>query len=154
MNRTSLSTVLSLVPALVAIAAPLTAPAQQSIYEDFSGSTTTNSWWFFNGACLTASTLAGAEPTVTNGVGGGGQIPGCTTIATSYYTKSSGETLVGEITLSNTTADPVGQGALRFTNGSPYGYTENGGIIFSTTFATGQGGAITVKTRAYRGHSG
>jgi len=154
MNRKSLSTVLSLLVALVAAAAPLTVRAQQSIYEDFSGTTTNNSWWYFNGACLTASTLAGAEPAVVSGVGGGGQIPGCTTIATTYYTKSSGETLVGGITLSNTTADPVGQGALRFTNGSPYGYSENGGIIFSTPFATGQGVSITFKTVTYLGDSG
>src|SRR3974377_2048076 len=141
MNRKSLSTVLSLLTALVATAAPLTATAQQSIYEDFAGATTNNSWWFFNGACLTASTLAGAEPTVTAGVGGGGQIPGCTHIAPSCYTGSGGEVLVPGINLSNTTPDPVAQGALRFTNGSPYGYSENGGIIFSKPVATGQGGA-------------
>src|SRR3974377_1903484 len=154
MNRKSLSTVLSLLTALVATAAPLTATAQQSIYEHFTGATTNNSWWFFNGACLTASTLAGAEPTVTAGVGGGGQIPGCTTIATSYYTGSGGEVLVPGINLSNTTPDPVAQGALRFTNGSPYGYSENGGIIFSTPFATGQGVAITFKTVTSPGDSG
>ena len=107
------------------VAAPFAAQAQTTISEDFSKATTTNSWWYFNGACLTASTHTGQEPTVSGGVGTGGQIPGCTTIATSYYNKTAGEHLVGGQTLTNTPdpPDPAGQGALRFTNGYPYGYT-------------------------------
>jgi len=152
MNRKSL---LTLFAALAAIAVTVAAQAQSSISEDFTQSTTSNSWWFFNGACLTASTLGGSEPSVnTSGAASGGQIPGCITIATSYYNKTAGEVLVGGQTLSNTTPDPVGQGALRFTNGHPYGYSENGGVIFATPFPTGQGVSITFKTVTYRGDSG
>jgi type IV pilus assembly protein PilY1 len=151
MNRKSLIAALA---AVVALAAPLIVEAQTQITEDFTKAKTTNSWWFFNGACLTASTLSGSEPTVSGGVGSGGQIPGCTTIATSYYNKTAGEHLVGGQTLTNTTPDPSGQGALRFTNGYPYGYTENGGIIYATPFPTGQGVSITFKTVTYLGNSG
>jgi type IV pilus assembly protein PilY1 len=147
MNRRNLFATLI---AVAALAAPLAVEAQTSISEDFTGATTTNAWWFFNGACLTAGSAAGSEP---NG-GSHGQIPGCTAIATSYYNKSSGEMLVGGQTLSNSTPDPVGQGALRFTNGSPYGYSENGGIVYATPFPTGQGVSITFKTITYRGDSG
>jgi type IV pilus assembly protein PilY1 len=151
MNRKSLFTVLA---AVAAMAAPCALQAQSNISEDFTGGTTTNSWWFFNGACLTASTRAGSEPTISAGVASGGQIPGCTTIATSYYNKTAGEHLVGGQTLTNTTPDPVGHGALRFTNGHPYGYSENGGVVFATPFPTGQGVSITFKTVTYDGDSG
>ncbi|HSY05549.1 MAG TPA: PilC/PilY family type IV pilus protein [Steroidobacteraceae bacterium] len=150
-NRNSFIAVFA---AVVALAAAPGVKAQSNISEDFTGATTQNSWWFFNGACLTASTLAGHEPTVAAGVGVGGQVPGCTTIATTYYNKSSGEHLVGGQGLTNTTADPATKGALRFTNGSPYGYSENGGIVFATPFPTGQGVSITFKTVTYLGDSG
>jgi type IV pilus assembly protein PilY1 len=146
-NRNS---VIGLLIALAALAAPFGVQAQTNVSEDFTKTTTNNSWWFFNGACLTASTLAGSEPSS----GSGGQIPGCTTIATSYYNKTAGEVLVGGQGLTNTTPDPVGKGALRFTNGYPYGYKENGGIVFATPFPTGQGVAITFKTVTYLGNSG
>jgi type IV pilus assembly protein PilY1 len=150
----NLKTLLGLLAAIVAVGAPLRAGAQTNISENFGNATTNNSWWYFNGACLTASTLTGQEPTVSGGVGSGGQIPGCTTIATSYYDKTSGEHLVGGITLTNSTPDPSGQGALRFTNGYPYGYDENGGIVFATPFPTGQGVSVTFKTVTYLGNSG
>jgi len=140
--------------AIAALAVPLHVEAQTNISEDFTSTSTTNSWWFFNGACLTASAATGQEPTVSGGVGSGGQLPGCTTIATTYYNKSSGEHLVGGQGLSNTTPDPNHQGALRFTNGFPYGYDENGGIIFATPFPTGQGVSVTFKTVTYLGDSG
>ncbi len=144
------TSIIALLTAVAAFAAPPGVQAQSNVSEDFTNSTTSNSWWFFNGACLTASTLTGAEPTG----GTGGQIPGCTTIATSYYNKTSGEHLVGGQGLTNTNPDPVGQGALRFTNGYPYGYSENGGIVFATPFPTNQGVAVTFKTVTYLGNSG
>src|SRR5580700_4302716 len=145
---------LAVLAVTVALSQPLVVRAQTSISEDFTQASTQNSWWFFNGACLTASTLPGQEPTVSSGVGSGGQVPGCTTIATTYYNKSSGEHLVGGQGLTNTTPDPAGKGALRFTNGFPYGYSENGGIVFATPFPTGQGVSITFKTVTYLGDSG
>jgi type IV pilus assembly protein PilY1 len=170
-NRNSLITLLI---AVVGLAAPFGAQAQTSINEDFTRGATSNAWWFFNGACLTAGQATGVEPTVTTTgtgptqvvtVNTNGQIPGCSTIASSYYNKTSGEVLVGGqngVTGGTTTTlpDPLigapapGQGALRFTNGAPYGFSENGGIVFATPFPTGQGVSITFKTVTYRGNSG
>ncbi|MBS0377026.1 MAG: pilus assembly protein PilY [Proteobacteria bacterium] len=142
------NTLLKVLGALVACAAPLAAQAQSAVAEDFTKTSTTNSWYFFNGACLTAGTLAGSEPSG----GTGGQIPGCTTIASSYYNITSGEVLVGGY--NGSFPDPSGNGALRFTNGSPYGYHENGGIVSTAPFPTGQGVSITFKTVTYLGNKG
>jgi type IV pilus assembly protein PilY1 len=141
MNRNSFFTLFA---ALAALAAPLAAQGQTAISEDFTGASTTNPWYFFNGACLTASSAAGVEPSG----GSGGQIPGCTKIKSSYYN----ETLVGGY--NGTFPDPVGNGALRFTNGRPGGYHQNGGIVSTTPFSTGQGISVTFKTVTYLGDSG
>ena len=138
--------------AVVAIAAPWALNAQTTVQEDFTGSTTANGWYSSGGACLTASTLPGSQPSG----GTGGQIPGCTTLVGTYYAtrdpKDVGETLNGG--QNGTFPDPVGQGALRFTNGAPYGFSESG-IIFSTTpFPSSAGVAVSFKTVTYRGDSG
>ncbi len=73
MNRNRFITA---VIALAALMLPLAASAQTTVSEDFTGTTTTNSWYFFNGACLTAGGSVGSEPSG----GAGGQMPGCTTI--------------------------------------------------------------------------
>jgi type IV pilus assembly protein PilY1 len=146
MNRNSFSIVLA---AIVALAAPFAVEAQSSIKEDFTQASAINPWYFFNGACLTAGSATGVEPTA-----GAGQLPGCTTIASSYYNKSGGEVLVGGNSGVGGFPDPAGKGALRFTNGSPYGYRENGGILSTTPFPTGQGVAITFKTVTYLGDRG
>jgi type IV pilus assembly protein PilY1 len=128
--------------------------AQSVSTEDFTGATTANPWYYINGACLTASTTAGT------GVPGtvAGTIPGCQAIASSYYKaqKDGDPVLVGGINgvsggSTNTLPDPVGQGALRFTNGYPYGHNENGAIVSATPFNAGQGVQITFKTVTYRG---
>ncbi len=97
-------------------------------------------------------TATGSEPTG----GSNGQIPGCTTIASSYYNKTANEVLVGGY--NGSFPDPVingvGYGALRFTNGYPYGYHENGGIVSTVPFPTGQGVSITFKTVTYLGDKG
>jgi type IV pilus assembly protein PilY1 len=126
----------------VAVAAPFALQAQSTVSEDFTSASTTNSWYFFNGACLTAGSATGVEPTG----GTGGRMPGCTT--SSYYT----EPLVGGD--NGTFPDPLGKGALRFTNGSPGGYAQNGAIVSTVPFSTGQGIAVTFKTVTYRGDSG
>jgi type IV pilus assembly protein PilY1 len=135
---------IAVVAAIVAVAAPFALQAQSAVSEDFTSASTANSWYFFNGACLTAGSATGAEPTG----GSGGQMPGCTTIKSSYYN----ETLVGGF--NGTFPDPVGNGALRFTNGSPGGYAQNGAIVSTVPFSTGQGIAVTFKTVTYRGDSG
>ena len=83
----------------------------QSVSEDFTTTSTNNSWYFFNGACLTASTQSGVEPTTTTS----GVLPGCTTIGSSYYNKTAGEVLVGGWNgvaggTTQTLPDPVGRG--------------------------------------------
>jgi type IV pilus assembly protein PilY1 len=128
----------------VAGAAPFALQAQMSVSEDFTSGSTTNSWYFFNGACLTAGSATGVEPSG----GTGGQMPGCTTIQSSYYN----EPLVGGA--NGTFPDPVGKGALRFTNGFRGGYRQNGGIVSTVPFSTGQGIAVTFKTVTYLGDSG
>ena len=146
-NRNSVIAVLATV---LGAAAPCAVRAQVSVSEDFTQTTTTNPWYFFNGACLTASKARGVEPTV----GTNGQIPGCTSIASSYYNKSTGEVLTGGANGAGKFPDPSGSGALRFTNGYPYGYSENGGVIYSNPFPTGAGVSITFRTVTYLGNSG
>src|SRR5512138_3901995 len=90
--------------------AALMAPASrsQTIYtEDFTGTTTTNPWYFFNGACLTASSSSsGSSP---------GQIPGCLGIRGSYYNENLVGGYAGVSGSTQTLPDPSGNGALRFT---------------------------------------
>jgi type IV pilus assembly protein PilY1 len=157
---------IAVLAALAAIAAPLVVEAQTPISEDFTGRNTTNQWYYFYNACLTASTASGVEPTtngngtVPTGGGAGGTMPGCVVSGTSSY----GENLVGGYngvagntqTLPDPGPNSSGQtyGALRFTNGYPYGYNQHGAIISAVPFPTGAGVAVTFKTVTYRGDSG
>ncbi|HEY1891784.1 MAG TPA: PilC/PilY family type IV pilus protein [Steroidobacteraceae bacterium] len=143
--------------------------SQAIVSEDFTGTTTTNPWYYFTGACLTASKAAGTGTTgVTAGVP-----PGCTTLQ-NYYDNSAFSTSDGALvggyhgTATGSTAwnastalDPAGNGALRFTNGCIYnsgcgngGHNENGVIVSGNTYSTNQGLDITFKTVTYRGDSG
>jgi len=142
------------VAALAALVLPLAAPAQ-TVSEDFTGTSTTNSWYFFNGACLTAGSTAGVEPSGTTG----GQMPGCVAIGQggggpTYYNEPLVGGYNGVAGATQTLPDPVGHGALRFTNGSPGGFSQNGAIVAATPFPTGAGIAVTFKTITYRGNSG
>lgn len=121
--------------------------AQSTFAEDFTGAATNHSWYFFNGACMTASTAsAGTSP---------GQLPGCTAVKSAYY---FGENLVGGQNgvsgNAQTLPDPANAGALRFTNGYPYGRNEGGAIISTTPFDATNGVQITFKSITYRGDSG
>ena len=73
----------SAVAALLIAALPAPGKAQPVYSEDFTGPTTSNSWYYFNGACLTAG--SGVS------VSGLGQIPSCITVRSTYY----GENLTG-----------------------------------------------------------
>jgi type IV pilus assembly protein PilY1 len=151
------------VAALLAVAFSSTGRAQSVATEDFTGASTVNNWYYYNGACLTAGTGAGTgTPGVTPGL-----IPSCKSILASYYQlqRDHDPELVGGQSDTSTTShtatwsDPitaagVGSGALRFTNGYPYGHNENGAIVSSTPFNAGQGVQITFKTVTYRGDSG
>jgi type IV pilus assembly protein PilY1 len=146
-NRSSSIVVLA---ALAALAAPGATQAQTAVAEDFTGTSATNSWYFFNGACLTAGTVAGVEPAG----GTGGQLPGCTAIRNTYYNENLVGGQNGIAGNAQTLPDPAAQGALRFTNGNPGGFAQNGAIVSTVPFGTGQGIAVTFKTVTYRGNSG
>lgn len=135
---------------VLAMLAATGAHAQSVVSEDFTNADTANEWYFFNGACLTASTAAaGSNP---------GKIPGCTAIKSSYYKENLTGGASGAKGSSETLPDALGSGALRFTNGyitdSTGGYQQNGAIVSRDTFPTGQGVQITFKTVTYRGNSG
>jgi type IV pilus assembly protein PilY1 len=123
-----------------------TAAAQSPVAEDFTGTTTTNSWYYFNGACLTASTAAGS--------GSPGTPPGCEAIKSSYYNQNLTGGTAGVSGNTDTLPDASGSGALRFTNGSGGGYSQNGAIISGSTFSSTAGVQVTFKTVTYRGDSG
>lgn len=134
------------------------------VSEDFTCNASSQQWFFFNGACLTA----GTSTSLTSP----GGLPACTTVMTNYYNvaglvagKSADAALVGgergylgsstaPSSATAVVADDNGSGALRFTNGKPGGYFERGAIVSNYTFPTGQGVQITFKTVAYYGDSG
>src|SRR5208283_5285167 len=134
--------------------------------EDFTQANTANNWYYFNGACLTAGTTTSSSNP--------GLVPACTSVLASYYNLAANADpyllggylgYLGSSTppsgVSAQVADPVGNGALRFTNGSinisgseKYGHQERGAILSSGTFPTGAGLQVTFKTVTYHGDSG
>jgi type IV pilus assembly protein PilY1 len=131
---------------LFALLAARRSDAQTIFSEDFTGTATTHSWYFFRGACLTASSAAaGTSP---------GALPGCLQVPQFY---NSGEPMVGGYNgvagSAQTLPDPNHNGALRFTNGAPYGGNEGGAIVSSTPFDSTNGVQITFKSVTYRGNS-
>jgi type IV pilus assembly protein PilY1 len=116
----------------VAALAPNCAWSQLVVSDDFTGASASNSWVPYLGACLTAGN-------------GTGSIPGC------GKTDYKGNPEVGGY--NGTFPDPVGNGALRLTNGYPY-YQEAGGIISNFTYPSNEGLEITFKTVSYLGNSG
>jgi type IV pilus assembly protein PilY1 len=141
MNAKYLMAWLILVSALIAG----NSQAQTVYSEDFTGATTNNQWYFFNGACLTA----GSSSSTTSP----GQVPSCASIKSSYYNENLVGGNSGTLPDSPATASTPG-GALRFTNGNPGGYSQNGAIVSKDAFPTGQGLQVTFKTITYRGDSG
>jgi len=124
--------------------------AQPVYSEDFTGTATSNSWYYFNGACLTAGS--------GTSVAGLGQIPSCTTVRSSYYGENLTGGQNGASGSGQTLPDPAGSGALRLTNGyinsTTGGYRQNGAIVSGNNFDTSAGVQITFKTVTYRGDSG
>ncbi len=135
----------------------------QSVYsDDFTGANSTNQWYFYHGACMTAGTSTStSQPNV---------LPSCGTIWSTYYSQqqtnqSAADTKLvggangtanGGVTTAplDTIVNGVGNGALRFTNGYPYGTWEDGSIVSASTFDASQGVVITFKAVTYRGNSG
>jgi len=120
----------------------------QKYAEDFTGTTTNNDWYFTGGACLTAG--SGTSTTVQPG-----PVAGCATVLNTYYRlqKDSDPSLNGGE--SGTLPDSPGLGALRFTNGAPYGHNQAGAIVSGfAPFPTSQGVQISFKTITYGGSAG
>ena len=148
--------IVALAPALLAFVSS-NVWAQSAVFEDFTGTVTTNPWFYSGGACLTASGTAGTGTEFTTSTTGtSGTIPGCTAIR-SNSDAYGGETLVGGY--NNSLPDPTGSGALRFTNGcingscGSGGHNQFGAIISGNTFASSAGVQVTFKTVTYRGDS-
>jgi type IV pilus assembly protein PilY1 len=155
---------ITIVTGIFAMAFPYGTRAQNPIDDDFTQAVnplpsqpSSNNWQAFGGACLTA------------GSGGTSTIPAC--VGLPYY---QGQIQVGGNNgylgtgLSTPPSsggaqkpDPVGQGALRFTNGwisgpknFSSGFTQFGGVISGNTFGTGAGVQVIFKTVTYEGDSG
>jgi type IV pilus assembly protein PilY1 len=123
--------------------------AQQTFQEDFTQSTLNLSWYGAGGTCLTAGTLTAApanQPT--------NAIIGCVANLAAYYhlQTSADPALVGGF--NGKFPDPVGNGALRFTNGFPYAQFERGTLVSGFTIPTSQGISIIFNTVTYLGDSG
>jgi type IV pilus assembly protein PilY1 len=171
---------ISMPACVVAVAAALlavcsaTASAQVTYSEDFTGTTTNNQWFFYNGACLTAGTNTSTTSP--------GYVPSCKTMFANYYNaslpalgKSNTDSFLAggdlgclgaapSIGICSSTITPdliptAGNansgGALRFTNaggnGSTVGQHQNGAIVSNFTFPSDQGLSITFKTVTYHG---
>src|SRR5438270_12083620 len=96
------------------VAAPLVAQAQTPVSEDFTGPTTTNPWYSFADACLTASAARGVQPAGA----GNGQIPGRVAIQRAYNQNLDGGQNAEAVT-TNTLPAPNAQGSLPFTYRKP-----------------------------------
>ncbi len=128
--------------ALAGLGLAASAAAQTTYTENFTGQTTQNSWYFINGACLTAGSSSGTTSP--------GQIPQC--VGLPYWTFKGDPNLVGGNT-GTLPDDPAVGGALRFTNGFPGGYNQNGAILSAFNFPTTNGIHVTFTTESYRGNS-
>lgn len=147
MNRNAIK---GLVVALALLLGPALTKAQTVISENFTGASVTNSsaggWTPYLGACLTAGDNSGS-------------IPAC--VGNSYY--GSAQNWVGGYT--GTLPDPVGNGALRLTNGWTSGtsaassnafddgFDQAGGIISNFTLPTNTGVSIVFTAVSYAGNS-
>lgn len=145
MNRTAIK---GLLAALVLLLGPALASAQTVISENFTGASVPGSiatgtgWTPYDGACLTAGDNTGS-------------IPAC--VGDTYY--GSGQNWVGGY--NGTLPDPVGEGALRLTNGwTPgttsgfnSGFNQAGGIISNFTLPTNTGVSIVFTAVSYGGNS-
>ncbi|WP_259652237.1 pilus assembly protein [Variovorax sp. UMC13] len=116
------------------------AHAQLVISDTLTGGSSSYQWQSLNGACLTAGD-------------GSGTIPKCAGLP--YY---SGKTQVGGVTgRLGSAGDPVGQGALRLTNGdtgkNTNGNDQTGAIYSKFDFPSNQGLEVTFQTATYGGNA-
>jgi type IV pilus assembly protein PilY1 len=132
-----------------ALCAPA-ARAQVVISENFTDAATNNPWIPFLGACLTAGNNTGT-------------VPACMTNSTTPMSYYSNQVAVGSNSplrggYTGNLPDPVGYGALRFTNantaGTNNGFNEAGGIMSGFTYSTNAGVEVIFTTYTYEGNSG
>ena len=131
------------------------AAAQVIVQENFTGDSVANSWYAQGGACLTAGDSQ--TPAISNGIG----IPPC--VGDPYYlsrakggtnpTNSSSQLPLVGMGSGGGTADAVGSGALRLTNGGNQSTQETGAIIAATPFPSTQGIQVTFTTYTYGGNA-
>jgi type IV pilus assembly protein PilY1 len=135
--------------AVALLACPGLVQAQAVYTENFTGATLQNAWYATGGTCLTAGTLTAAPSSPPTNA-----IIGCTANLAAYYKLQSSHdsALVGGNT--GTFPDAVNSGALRFTNGYPYGGNERGSLVSGFTFPTAQGVSISFNTVTDLGDSG
>lgn len=112
--------------------------AQLVVNDTLTGAASTYGWVAKTGACLTA------------GDGRTSTIPACA--GNSYY---AGKTQVGGV--SGVLPDPIGQGALRLTNGDTTlfggnGTNNTGSVVSTAPFPTSQGVQVTFATATYGGN--
>lgn len=130
-------------PAMVCLAVgwPLAPHGQLVISDTLTGATSSYKWLSLGGACLTAGTYSSTATT---------SIPGCNGLP--YY---SGKVLVGGV--SGRLPDPLGQGALRLTNGDTVRDGRNsadqtGTVVSDFTFPSSQGLQVTFTSVTYGGN--
>jgi len=158
----SLQRLLALFALVVAVGVAPATPAQTLLTEDFTGTTSSanggiGNWLFFDGACLTAGTSTSLASPASS-------IPACTTVLNSYYVNSADhdQYLMGgqngylggaspPASPASQQPDPATFGALRFTNGRPFGSQQRGAIVSSNAYPTGAGIQVTFKTVTYGG---
>lgn len=148
--------------AMAAVVAPAWAQSL-TVKEDFTQATTQNTWLSFNGACLTAGSSTDQS-----------HLPGCLKNYYYYSGQSSAGTPQTQFggskgylgsTGTPQSPDDAGSGALRLTNGSAIGgsnnalqtlangYHQSGAILSNFNFPLDRGVQITFKTLTYGGDS-
>jgi type IV pilus assembly protein PilY1 len=165
MNTKKLS-VIALTMAFAGVSPAIRAQSLSNyVQENFTGGSTTNSWYFFEGACLTAGTAAGGtSPGVLDSSNIAYLFPSCASLQASgaYYNSSviNNNSPLQPLVGGNTGLLPdtiAAGGALRFSNvptrGSyPQGYQERGGILSNFSFPLAANGLqVTFTTETYEG---
>jgi type IV pilus assembly protein PilY1 len=164
---------LALIALLPGLAVAPATFAQTLLTDSFTDTTSSASsgvgnWLYYNGACLTAGIGTGSVAPAPSST-----IPACTDVLNSYYhlAQDADVYLVGGANgflggftapgspaaqvrdpAPNASANPpVPGGALRFTNGSPFGNQERGAIVSTNAYPTTAGIQVTFKTVTYGG---
>jgi type IV pilus assembly protein PilY1 len=135
----------------LAIASALGAFAQQAhaqivVNDTLTGAASTYNWIATGGACLTA------------GDSTSGTVPGCRVSSFKYYTNLNSTLVGGNDGTLGTTADPIGKGALRLTNGDTTvngsnGNQQTGAVVSHDGFPMSGGVSITWTSVTYGGNA-